>query len=134
MCNLKCKLGIKRQEIKCTGEGDKGSGIAVVTQERERKTTRSLFHSSKTRNNNATLRIHPECQEVLSRSPPCQGAAGELGKMEERLEAGPERERERENEKKRQAAALEREPAKFSSSLLAAQFFRCSDKSPFKSN
>ena len=43
--------------------------------------------------------------------------------MEERLEAGPERERERENEKKRQAAALEREPAKFSSSLLAAQFF-----------
>ena len=53
--------------------------------------------------------------------------------MEERLEAAPERERERENEK-RQAAALEREPAKFSSSLLAAQFFRCSDKSPFKSN
>ena len=47
--------------------------------------------------------------------------------MEERLEAGLERERERENEKKRQAAALEREPAKFSSSLLAAQFFRCSD-------
>ena len=43
--------------------------------------------------------------------------------MEERLEAGPERERERENEKKGQAAALEREPAKFSSSLLAAQFF-----------